>query len=205
MKTIWIQRIFIGLFLCIAFTACCDCSEYSEEQYPETDTLSLLSHPQWNIKLLYSDIGELEADLPEGRGYRMFYKHSFEHFSSVIRLEKSSVGCTVKCIMTQEVEEDGKWRTEILSRNKKSLSMYAWIAFEGLMKQANFWSSPQLIDRHGLDGQSIMLEGYRPDAVACDKRAYHLIHRWTPEDQALKDAVALLLKYAEIEDLPGGR
>jgi hypothetical protein len=196
---------FILLCLCLTFGACHDCSEYRDEQYTEVDTLTLLHPLLRKMKETYAEIGELDIPVPNDQVYRMYYNHAFGECAYVIRLSKLANACAIHCTYIDWIPLDSTWKTIHVEWTDKNMPTSRWTEFENLMTQAHFWTTKQDIHRHGLDGYSIILEGYRPQAAACNKRDYHLIFRWSHEELALRQAVDLLLQYAEVEDLPGGR
>lgn len=196
---------FFAIGLSFVLNSCSNCGEFATEQYPEPDTLTLLSKPLRHLRGTYEKIGEFEIPLPKDRAYRMYYKFSFEECAYVMHLTKTQNGCMIACRYVNWIPSDASWETISVEWTNKTMSMRQWNEFENRMIEAKFWTMPQHIDRQGADGHTIFLEGYRPQAAACGKRTYHLIHRWSPEAGPLRDAVDMLIGYAELEELPRGR
>lgn len=182
----------------LAFVACHKCSKFENEIYSESDTLTLNSHSLSNLKKYYDDLNEPDLDELGRESYRMFYRAAFEDYQKIIHISKSNTGCVLKCISMNEVYIDSAWTTVAIDTIIKEFSIEKWKEFENLIYGSNFWTLSQPIRERGLDGRIFLLEGYRPEALQCNKRTYHLICRWSPEPGPLRDVCDSILSYADL-------
>lgn len=67
-----------------------------------------------------------------------------------------------------------------------------WAQFKHLLSRTNFWSMPSPdVKEPGLDGYSITLEGK-------SEGRYHVVYRWLPDDDVLKEACGYLLRISNL-------
>ena len=188
------------LILSVAFASCHNCDKFEKEGYSEADTLTLNSPYLSSIKKYYSDLKQHDLEGMGKSSYRLFCRHAFQDYQKIIQFSKSESGCVLTCITVGQEEVDGTWNTVVIDSTIKNFPISKWDEFDNLVYRSNFWTLPQPINEKGLDGRTIVLEGYRPEACSCDKRAYHLIVRWSPEPGFLSDVCDSLLSYADCLD-----
>jgi virulence-associated protein VapD len=186
------------IFSGLAFVACQNCDKFESEHYSDADTLTLNSHSLSNVKKYYDDLKQPNLNDLRESSYRMIYRHAFEDYQRILHLSKVDSGCVLKCITMDEVYIDSTWATVAIDSTIKEFSIEKWKEFENMIYGSNFWTLSQPIGDRGLDGRTFVLEGYRPEACSCKKRAYHLIVRWSPGPGFLRDVCDSLLSYADL-------
>jgi hypothetical protein len=75
----------------------------------------------------------------------------------------------------------------------RPLKTEEWARFQGLLKNANFWTQPTEGGRQpGLDGANFLLEGYM-------RGQYHVMDRWTPEEDEILQLSDYLFEISGLE------
>lgn len=172
-----------------------DCSRCEAEEYAESDTFTLQSPGLLIAKKYYDDLYIPELDKSEYESYRLLYKRQFEDYKCII-LTKNSNGCKLKSIDFKSVLIEDV-RTAVATDSViLDLSITKWNEFENLLYKANYWTLSQPEDNKGIGGRTYLLEGYRPQALRCNKRTYHLILRWSPDPGPIRDVLDTLISYS---------
>jgi hypothetical protein len=195
---IHLKHIFFIISICLSFLACNNCSKFENEQYNESDTLTLNSEHFFYVKNCFDAVKETDITQKDMASFRMWYRFSFGKYEYIIHLSKTEKGCTLKSMAVDNIFNDSKWTTLVVDSTIKELSIEKWNTFENLIYNAQFWTLTQLIDDRGLDGHTFVLEGYRPEAEPCGKRSYHIIGRWSPRSEPLRTLCDSLLAYADL-------
>jgi hypothetical protein len=195
---IHLKHIFYVVSICLSLLACNNCRKCENEQYDESDTLTLNSENFGYIKKCFDAVKQTDITQKDVASFRMWYRFSFGKYEHLIHLSKTEKGCSLKSITVNNVFVDGTWTTLVVDSTIKELPIEKWDAFENLIYSAQFWTLTQRIDDKVLDGHAFILEGYRPEAKPCGKRTYHIIGRWSPRSEPLRSLCDSLLAYADL-------
>lgn len=164
-----------------------ECLRYERRPYPEQqeDTLLARQAPIYRDTLL-KRFSETPIEGLNYKAYRAIYWDAFRNGKS-IKIEANEYGCflTVKC--SGEVVKDyncENYQTKITEEE--------WNRFDQIFVEFNFWTETKYkANRNVLDGYTILLEGNRPEAEACDVKPYKLVGRGSP----MYDKMGALYQY----------
>jgi hypothetical protein len=127
----------------------------------------------------------LEVDNPDTETYRFLWLRSFDHPISV-RIERIGYSFSLKSV---ELSGTGGYDPgKNVRMDNVEIFSDQWCRFTSLMDKMQYWEQPTSSGYSlGRDGAQWILEGVN------DGR-YHIIHRWSPRDEALREACIYLLK-----------
>lgn len=153
-----------------------ECSKFMHEEClnEKLDSALINSAIEYRTDLI-NRFGETSI---KGLAYNAYHFQSFSAhgFGQSIKFEKNESGCFLskKCITKLD------WLPDCENYQMK-ISEEEWIQLEAMIYDFNFWTVQQFKERRGvLDGFVYFLEGNRPEAKKCNKKAYRLIGRSSP-------------------------
>ena len=169
--------VFYGL---IIFTSCNPCEKYKNEIYEKNsfagnnfDSLGMV-----RMKLRLIDFNEPAMDTINYESYRLTHSLTFEDTVHIIRIENDHSNYR---FIHKKLLKNHQASASIIETIEKKLFPDEWEKFKTVLYQNHYWIMPKEIDRYGLDGAVLTIEGRRPNAEICGKRSYHLVSRWSPE------------------------
>ncbi len=132
----------------------------------------------------------------EAEVYRLLYLPAFGP-PVAIRLwrDGGQAYMSVKQLSAPGVAADGEvvFPKTMKVNATRPLKAEEWARFEGLLKNANFWTQPAEGGREpGLDGANLLFEGYR-------RGQYHLMDRWSPQEDEILRLSGYLFEISGLE------
>lgn len=127
----------------------------------------------------------LDIDNADTETYRFLWLRSFHHPIS-IRIERRGYTFGLKAV---ELSGSGGYEPgKIRQTDDVVISSDQWCRLMTLLNKAKFWEQPTSSDSSlGRDGAQWILEGVN------DER-YHIVHRWSPSDDAFRETCIYLLE-----------
>jgi hypothetical protein len=191
-----IMRYVLFCLFVLALSACTDCSKCAHEVYLTEDSLTWNSRQLFTANNILRDLGLKSLEGYALPAYRMMLNSNGYWPAQVIELRQNENGYALVSYLVDKQYDSIQFSSVPLESRTREISEAQWDDFEQKIAESNYWTLPRSNINQYMGGVSILLEGRRPDAVKCNKRAYHLIQRDSPEPGPLRDAIGLLLKYA---------
>lgn len=185
----------IFFFGIIIFSNCDPCDKYKNEIYAKEGSNPRLDSAIFNKAIKAYDEPELKNLNYES--YRVINVFTFRKDSSdIIRIEKRDSGYF--CVNKKLLSINGAPRT-VVEKTERKIAEAEWYDFTDKIYSTGYWTLPrESADESGyLDGNWWIIEGKRPQAANCGKRAYHLIVRLMQKDKNITQL------YAKFKDIAG--
>jgi hypothetical protein len=170
-----------GLMILIFFSSCveeknpCKLSEPILQDLASLD--SLIKIPKirerdsaWN----FNNYKELPVNSATHETYRFIYVSSFSG-GKVYRIEK--INDMYKAVVKTIANDTLQIIKEFIISKKN------WDNITNSLSINGFWTYQTSIKRSGLDGETWILEGYKPIKDNCTNKNYHYVYRWSPIDK----------------------
>ncbi|MGD9631118.1 MAG: hypothetical protein AB7V18_17920 [Pyrinomonadaceae bacterium] len=126
----------------------------------------------------------LDVENPDTETYRFLWLRSFNHPISV-RVERIGYSFRLKSV---ELSGTGGYDPgKIIRTDDVEIFSDQWCQFTSLIDKTRFWEKATSDSPIGRDGAQWILEGVN------DER-YHIVNRWSPRDETLREACIYLLK-----------
>jgi hypothetical protein len=124
--------------------------------------------------------------------YRLLFIPSFKPPAAIrIWRQGDQHQIAVKQLATEGLPEFGA--KDLIVNITRPITIDEWNHFQELLKKSNFWSMTSAdVRERGLDGATFLLEGKRSDQ-------YHVVDRWSPEDQNFIDACIYLMEISKLD------
>jgi hypothetical protein len=136
-----------------------------------------------------SEVSFLNTTSEETESYRFLWLRSFNH-PIFVRVERrqNSIQLFFKELDGAGGYEPGK----VIRKTELFLDKEKWEEFIALLEEADYWKLPSDINEGGLDGAKWILEGVKDGH-------YHIVERWSPEQDKFQAVCIYLLKLSGVE------
>jgi hypothetical protein len=123
--------------------------------------------------------------------YRVFWGRSFHPPASVrVWRSQGSAYLSVKQLTGVGVRRDGEdiFPKSLAVDVTRPMTPTEWEHLREKLSKAEFWAMPAIIEANaGLDGAVWLLEGVKAER-------YHVVHRWSPNEEGYREACIHLLR-----------
>ena len=152
-----------------------DCSKCADEIYKEVSDTSLLNSVFGFQKNLLEKFSESSVKGLDHEAYHLQFYSSFGYGKSVKFEHNNGVySIVVKCGTTKERLDECKEYAIVIDWED-------WDKLEKMIYEFDFWTEEDVWrERLVADGFLYILEGNRPEAKKCNKKAYKIIARGSP-------------------------
>ena len=170
-----------------------ECSKFIHEQYENVAEDSTLKIEAFKYRdTLLKRFNEFPLNRQSHSSYHfMFY--SSHGFGKSVKFEKkeSSYKLSLKSISKKDwVSYGDNYEIEITQEE--------WNKFEQMIYEFNFWTESAFkTNKNVLDGFVYFLEGYRPEALKCNKKTYQFVGRGSPEYDKIGSLCACINDYED--------
>lgn len=167
-----------------------DCLRFANEIYQEVSDTSLAKGAFDYQKYLLEKFCEESV---KGLNYEAYHLqfYSSHGYGKSVRFERKNGVCSiaVKCITKEEWYPDCK-------EYKIRIDSAEWNELERMIDEFNFWTEEDFkVNKDVLDGYAYILEGNRPKAEKCGKKAYKLVARGSPRFDKIGALCGYILDY----------
>lgn len=170
----------LSVFLISCFiVSCSDCSKFETESYSD-DTLMLEFEAKEGLSNLYSYLGEKDYSVYPLESYRLLRGKSGSPQKKVIRIDETKDGYAIsyKIFTAKAIRGSQEMAVKIVEENTYKLSAEDWDKYNRLIYEKDFWTMPEMTEKHGYGGVTYFIEGRRPLAENCNKRTQHIVSGW---------------------------
>jgi len=194
------HRIKLLVITAILFSSCynnknnnSECSKFIHEQYKnETEDSTLKSEAFKYREILLKRFNELPLNQQSHSSYHFIF-YSSHGFGKSVKFEKmdSSYKLSLKSLSKKGwVSYGDNYEIEITQEE--------WDKFEQMIYEFNFWTESAFrTNKNVLDGFVYFLEGYRPEALKCNKRTYQFVGRGSPEYDKIGSLCSYINEYED--------
>lgn len=187
------KMLIIFFFGIVLFSNCGPCVKYKDEIYAKEGSNSRLDSTIFNKAVKAYDEPDLKNLNYES--YRVINAFTFRRDTSdIIRIEARDSG--YYCINKKLFSINGAPRV-VVQKTERKISENEWYNFTDKIYKIRYWTLlGESKDESGYtDGNWWIIEGRRPHAENCGKRAYHLIVRLVQKDEKITQL------YAKFKDI----
>ncbi len=169
-----------------------DCSKFANEIYQEVSDTSLAKEAFEFQKYLLEKFSEESVKGLNYEAYHLQFYSSHGYGESVKFVNKNGVySIAIKCRSKEEWLPDCKEYEIRIDKEE-------WNELERMIYEFNFWTEEDFKTNKGvLDGYAYILEGNRPEAKKCNKKAYKLVGRGSPRYDKIGALCGNILDYED--------
>ena len=130
--------------------------------------------------------------------YRWSYQNYISHYMKIYILDKQGEAISLR-IIERIIPTTVGFETDSLIRDTiVNLAETDWKKFEQGIEEACYWTTKTDCEGQFLDGEPILIEGFKPNGNQCTNRNYHLVLRIRGYDD---DVATIFRRINELEEL----